>query len=198
MYNKISNGVNKLLITFLAIIVLTLPACGKKTEENKNQDNSNTQINTEAENIPENNPPPLVNIVDPDAEVPEDPELPPEKEAETIIGGDTDVYGCLSAAGYSWCESKQICLRTWEQDCNPTGNPPTEINDSNRAGQIAREYFDQSEEWKYNNFNSSIINVTQDDCIGCWTVEFEYERDIEGEMELISVEVTLENWQVKK
>jgi putative hemolysin len=34
-----------------------------------------------------------------------------------VIGGDKDVHGCLAAAGYSWCDTKQKCLRTWEENC---------------------------------------------------------------------------------
>ena len=37
-----------------------------------------------------------------------------------IIGGDTDFHGCLIAAGYSWCEAQQKCLRTWEEPCDET------------------------------------------------------------------------------
>lgn len=40
--------------------------------------------------------------------------------SEQIIGGDKDEYGCLIAAGYSWCQSKEKCIRTWEEDC-PSG-----------------------------------------------------------------------------
>jgi hypothetical protein len=40
-----------------------------------------------------------------------------KKEAEQLIGGDKDEHGCLIAAGYSWCEAKQKCLRTWEEEC---------------------------------------------------------------------------------
>jgi hypothetical protein len=36
---------------------------------------------------------------------------------EQLIGGETDEHGCLIAAGYSWCESKQECIRTWEEGC---------------------------------------------------------------------------------
>lgn len=36
---------------------------------------------------------------------------------QVIIGGDRDEYGCLTPAGYSWCESKSKCLRTWEETC---------------------------------------------------------------------------------
>jgi hypothetical protein len=44
----------------------------------------------------------------------------PEKECvdEKIIGGEKDEQGCLAAAGYSWCEDKQKCLREWEEPCD--------------------------------------------------------------------------------
>lgn len=35
-----------------------------------------------------------------------------------LIGGDKDAHGCLIAAGYSWCEAKNKCLRTWEENCD--------------------------------------------------------------------------------
>lgn len=34
-----------------------------------------------------------------------------------LIGGDKDSHGCLTGAGYSWCEEKQKCLRIWEETC---------------------------------------------------------------------------------
>ena len=37
-----------------------------------------------------------------------------------IMGGDTDVHGCIPTAGYTWCASKNKCLRTWEEDCPAT------------------------------------------------------------------------------
>ncbi len=36
---------------------------------------------------------------------------------EPLIGGQKDAHGCLVAAGYSWCEPKQKCLRVWEERC---------------------------------------------------------------------------------
>lgn len=42
------------------------------------------------------------------------------KEHATLkqrIGGQTDEHGCITPAGYSWCEIKQKCLRTWEEEC---------------------------------------------------------------------------------
>ena len=39
---------------------------------------------------------------------------------EKPIGGERDEHGCLGPAGYTWCESKQKCLRTWEEECPTT------------------------------------------------------------------------------
>jgi len=39
------------------------------------------------------------------------------KLEEQIIGGDIDEHGCYLMAGYNWCESKQKCLRNWEEEC---------------------------------------------------------------------------------
>ena len=35
----------------------------------------------------------------------------------TVVGNDKDIHGCIGSAGYSWCESKQKCLRPWEEKC---------------------------------------------------------------------------------
>jgi putative hemolysin len=40
-----------------------------------------------------------------------------EVKKADLIGGQKDEQGCLVAAGYSWCEEKQKCLRAWEEDC---------------------------------------------------------------------------------
>jgi len=39
------------------------------------------------------------------------------ESGQKLIGGDKDSHGCLIAAGYSWCEAKQKCLRVWEEPC---------------------------------------------------------------------------------
>lgn len=36
------------------------------------------------------------------------------------IGGQTDAHGCLVGAGYSWCEARQECERSWERYCTAT------------------------------------------------------------------------------
>lgn len=37
--------------------------------------------------------------------------------SQNIVGGDRDEHGCIGSAGYSWCETKQKCLRVWEEPC---------------------------------------------------------------------------------
>lgn len=52
------------------------------------------------------------------------PATPCGENADQIIGGDTDEHGCLLAAGYSWCQTKQTCLRAWEEFCGPSHFDP--------------------------------------------------------------------------
>lgn len=53
-------------------------------------------------------------------------------------GGDTDEHGCQASAGYTWCEPKQKCLRTWEEPCEeedlPTGPGPVIPEEENDSG----------------------------------------------------------------
>jgi hypothetical protein len=36
---------------------------------------------------------------------------------KVIVGNDRDSHGCIGSAGYSWCEAKGKCLRSWEENC---------------------------------------------------------------------------------
>jgi len=40
-----------------------------------------------------------------------------KEPAPVIVGGDRDAHGCIPSAGYTWCEPKQKCLRSWEEAC---------------------------------------------------------------------------------
>lgn len=42
---------------------------------------------------------------------------PTAEISESVVGGDRDEHGCIGSAGYSWCEVKQKCLRSWEESC---------------------------------------------------------------------------------
>lgn len=37
--------------------------------------------------------------------------------SQPVVGGDKDAHGCIGSAGYTWCEVKQKCLRSWEEKC---------------------------------------------------------------------------------
>ena len=41
-----------------------------------------------------------------------------DENQQTLLGGDKDEHGCIISAGYSWCESKQICVKLWEFQCD--------------------------------------------------------------------------------
>ena len=41
---------------------------------------------------------------------------------QNLVGNDRDEHGCIGSAGYSWCEAKQKCLRSWEEDCAATSS----------------------------------------------------------------------------
>ncbi len=48
----------------------------------------------------------------------EEPAAPVQPEPEQPMpGSDRDEHGCIPSAGYSWCESKQMCIRPWETVC---------------------------------------------------------------------------------
>lgn len=34
-----------------------------------------------------------------------------------LVGNNRDSHGCIGSAGYTWCELKSRCLRTWEDPC---------------------------------------------------------------------------------
>ena len=40
-----------------------------------------------------------------------------------MVGNDRDAHGCIPSAGYSWCQSKNKCLRPWEESCTATSSP---------------------------------------------------------------------------
>ena len=45
-----------------------------------------------------------------------------QTENNQLVGGDRDAHGCIGSAGYSWCEAKDKCLRSWEEACETVKN----------------------------------------------------------------------------
>ncbi|MFA6446057.1 MAG: hypothetical protein WCW14_02290 [Candidatus Paceibacterota bacterium] len=54
-----------------------------------------------------------------------------------IVGGDRDSHGCIGSAGYSWCEIKNKCLRTWEEKCEATSTPAISCKSDNDCREIS-------------------------------------------------------------
>lgn len=40
-----------------------------------------------------------------------------DNQDELLVGSDRDEHNCIGSAGYTWCEIKNKCLRTWEEAC---------------------------------------------------------------------------------
>lgn len=60
--------------------------------------------------------------------------------APTAIGGQKDAQGCLTGAGYSWCEAKKTCLRQWEEYCT-TVTPKTVVFTCDGGNQISATFY---------------------------------------------------------
>lgn len=52
-----------------------------------------------------------------------------------VVGGDKDEHGCIGSAGYTWCEAKQKCLRTWEESCQAEQEQEQEQNQGTTQNQ---------------------------------------------------------------
>lgn len=50
------------------------------------------------------------------------------------VGGDRDSHGCLGPAGYTWCELKQKCLRTFEEKCEKEIAAPSALTTPGQKG----------------------------------------------------------------
>ena len=37
--------------------------------------------------------------------------------SQQLVGNDVDAHGCKGSAGYTWCSTKNKCLRVWEEAC---------------------------------------------------------------------------------
>jgi len=67
-----------------------------------------------------------------------------EEKEQKLIGGEKDEYGCLVAAGYSWCEKKEKCLRIWEEGCDKITTLLAQLNEgtSETFSALAETTFD--------------------------------------------------------
>ncbi len=94
-----------------------------------------------------------------------------EEIDEPLIGGERDEHGCLGPAGYTWNEDVGACIRSWELDENRT-----------EAARIAAAYVRPS-------YATTVVEVTEGRCEGCFTVKLEQGEDRNA----ISVDIS--NWK---
>lgn len=41
-------------------------------------------------------------------------------EKTAVVGNDKDEHGCITSAGYTWCEVQRDCIRLWEKGIRMT------------------------------------------------------------------------------
>jgi hypothetical protein len=74
---------------------------------------------------------------------------------EPLIGGERDEHGCLGPAGYSYNETLGACVREWELDTTQ------------------REVAKIAITSKIKEYGLTIIEISKDNCLGCFTVKVE-------------------------
>lgn len=62
-----------------------------------------------------------------------------EAVSPVLIGGEKDEHGCLVAAGYSWCEIKNKCLRMWEEKCDDVASAVPSVETEENLLKIIKE-----------------------------------------------------------
>lgn len=89
---------------------------------------------------------------------------------EESIGGETDEHGCLTSAGYSWCEEKDKCLRVWEEGCDRITTLLADLN--NATSETFSSLSDATFDWRggsggevfnrINGFSKTAVAVTSE------------------------------------
>jgi hypothetical protein len=73
------------------------------------------------------------------------------------VGGDRDEHGCIGSAGYSWCEEKQKCLRSWEEKCG-TASAKIKVDPNVQFDACGKKEKYQNLAW-WNNFSKKINDI---------------------------------------
>lgn len=110
-----------LLLTIVVIIIISAGVLRIKQIINNGNPSNYNKINNELAIADSNQ------TISDDEEISiEEKGLTDEDEFEDVpaLGSNRDDNGCIASAGYAWCESKEKCLRIWEEDC------PLEVEES--------------------------------------------------------------------
>lgn len=113
-----------------------------------------------------------------------------------MVGNDKDQHGCIGSAGYTWCESKLECLRTWEEEC-----PEDKLTGEEKAKEIAKGFVKEMNEYKdYKGEELEITNIDSAECPGCWLIDTEFlltPPESKNKSKAI-VKLTLVDWKVSR
>jgi len=111
-----------------------------------------------------------------------------------IVGNDRDEHGCIGSAGYTWCNEKLKCIRTWEEGCAR----PTESEIIEMAQKAVEE---NSEYQEIKGYHLEFIELSQLKCIGCYRAEFEFRIPKDENLDEIDVghiTVSFLSWSISE
>ena len=81
-----------------------------------------------------------------------------------ILGGDKDSHGCIGSTGYTWNETKQECVREWEEvmkdACIAIGCPEESIY---AGSKISDKYYECKCRWAKNVISENLICFSSDE-----------------------------------
>jgi len=86
------------------------------------------------------------------------------------VGNDRDENGCIASAGYTWCESRQECLRSWEDTC-PASNED-QVKELALAHVLAMDHYKE-----FGVTSPEIQSIRAGECADCWRILVIYSID---------------------
>lgn len=78
-----------------------------------------------------------------------------------MVGNDRDEHGCIGSAGYSWCEEKQKCLRTWEEPCEVV-SPTITVDETESLKTIIKQLLIEEHGESANNLTVTVSKIQGD------------------------------------
>ena len=121
-------------------------------------------------------------------------------EIEPYIENQRDENGCLTPAGYEWCEPTQKCQRLWEEPC-PTKNLEEAPTDEEMVKQVAYEVISRQNKFlDYDGYDINITSVEFKGCEGCFDINAVYnivDYYEDGNNNTVLFSASLKNWQME-
>ncbi len=120
-----------------------------------------------------------------------------EERPRPLVGNDRDENGCIGSAGYTWCESKDKCIRPWEEDCENLPRNITVEGGDEKAKEIALNHAKSTDNYRGYGNNLKIDTIKPSPCTGCYLIILSYDLINKTEATKASIKMTMDKWQVK-